>query len=138
MLALADEITMLHIHRAEGYKLKCNCWLQGDAPEAAPPMLDFTARFLGLAEDMPRLQKDTFLHEGAQVPSSVALSECLPGVLTPARHEQTSVQPAALLRSALPPVQDYKPSPQPQMDARHTTIPEMQVNLNTVLSTSIK
>lgn len=43
-----------------------NCVPQAPSPAAAPPA-DFAARFSGLAEDMPRLQKDAYLQEDTKV-----------------------------------------------------------------------
>ena len=52
-------------------------------------MADFAAEFSGLAEDIPHLQRETFLHEDGQVPSPVMLYKKVLSSATE-RHHQTA------------------------------------------------
>ena len=63
--------------------------LQGDDHAAAAPPADFAAKFSSLAEDMPRLRRDTYLQAGGQVSSPPVLPVDFFNVLNLSMHMST-------------------------------------------------
>ena len=69
--------------------------VQGHTAADAPPG-DFAAKFSGLAEDMPRLPRDSFLQGSSQVLLPVNPLQCFLVCSGSARHRQVRAQPPAL------------------------------------------
>ena len=110
-------------------------------PAVATPPADFAARLSGLAEDMPRLQRDALMQESSQV--CFCLSHCCNASLVcsdPARHMQVRAQLLAIERPccgcnagdeagfccAFPAASNGRASPKPSYAAGKPSVPRSQ------------